>query len=228
MVRLEQGDYARETVFGGDPVERARDYAAAGAGWLHLVDLDGARNGSLVVTDTLKRINGQTKLNIQMGGGVRTEVDVRRLLASGASRVVVGTVAVREPERVAEWLQRFGSNRLTLALDARFRNGRWVVASSGWMQEETISLDTLLAFYVAQGARHVLCTDIDRDGMLSGPNEGLYADLHARFPGLAVQASGGVQGLDDIAAIRASGAAGIVIGRALLAGRFALQEALAC
>lgn len=229
VVRLSQGDYDRQTTYEADPLELARRYADAGARWLHLVDLDAARAGGYTLLPLVERIKADTALKVQTGGGLRGEGDVAHLLQAGVDRVVVGTVAVRAPEAVMGWLARFGPQRLTLALDARRdASGRWRLPVHGWTEASPHTLDELLARYAAAGLRHLLCTDIARDGMLSGLNLDLYRWLHEQWPGVAVQASGGVSGLDDIRAARTAGAAGAVLGRALLEGRFTLPEALAC
>jgi phosphoribosylformimino-5-aminoimidazole carboxamide ribotide isomerase len=142
--------------------------------------------------------------------------------------VVLGSVAIREPLRVAHWLERFGGERLTIALDTRWSDDRWTLPSAGWTQPESRTLDELAPWYAAHGARHLLCTDIDRDGMLAGFNLALYRHLAAIAPGLEVQASGGVRSLDDIRDAGAAGAHAVVLGRALLERRFTLREALEC
>ena len=227
VVRLKQGDYAQQTTYSDDPRTVARRYAEAGARWLHLVDLDGARSGKL---DNLAVIEAIVcdGMQVQAGGGVREEADLQRLLDAGVTRVVVGSVAIRDPERVAGWLEKFGASRLTLALDTRCIDGRWTLPSAGWIEEETRTLDELAPWYAARGARHLLCTDIERDGMLAGFNLDLYRHLADSVPQLAVQASGGVRSLEDIRAAREAGARGVILGRALLEGRFTVAEALAC
>jgi phosphoribosylformimino-5-aminoimidazole carboxamide ribotide isomerase len=142
--------------------------------------------------------------------------------------VVLGSVAIRDPELVAGWLAKYGAERLTIALDTRRIDSRWALPSAGWTEVETRTLDELAPWYAARGARHLLCTDIDRDGMLAGFNLELYRHLAEQVPQLAVQASGGVRSLDDIRAAREAGAQGVILGRALLEGRFTLQEALTC
>lgn len=227
VVRLKQGDYAQQTTYAADPRELAQRYADAGARWLHLVDLDGARSGNL---DNLAVIQSMATsgLQIQAGGGVRDEDDLRRLFDAGVQRVVLGSVAIRDPERVAGWLVNHGAERLTIALDTRWLDGRWALPSAGWTEVETRTLDELAPWYAARGARHLLCTDIDRDGMLAGFNLELYRHLAVTVPQLALQASGGVRSLDDIRAARAAGARGVILGRALLEGRFTVEEALTC
>ncbi|GAB3095684.1 1-(5-phosphoribosyl)-5-[(5-phosphoribosylamino)methylideneamino]imidazole-4-carboxamide isomerase [Lysobacter terrae] len=226
VVRLRQGDYAQETRYTGDPLDVARRYAQSGATWLHLVDLDAAREGGYTLAPLLERIKQDTALSVQTGGGVRSVEDVRRLLDAGADRVVVGSLAVREPDTVLAWLDLFGSERVTVALDARCADGRWQLPTEGWTQESGISLDALLARYAQAGLRHALCTDIDRDGMLAGPNIALYRQIATQAPGVRLQASGGVRGIEDIAAAREAGCAGAVLGKALLEGHFELAQAL--
>lgn len=228
VVRLKQGDYAQQTTYAADPRELAKRYADAGAHWLHLVDLDGARSGNLDKLAVIEAIARGGQLQVQAGGGVRDEADLQRLFDAGVQRVVLGSVAIREPERVAGWLGTQGAERLTIALDTRRIDGRWALPSAGWTEVEARTLDELAPWYAARGARHLLCTDIDCDGMLAGFNLDLYRHLADSVPQLAVQASGGVRSLDDIRAARAAGARGVILGRALLEGRFTLEEALAC
>ncbi len=227
VVRLRQGDYARQTTYASDPRALARRYADAGARWLHLVDLDGARSGQLDNLGVIAAIAADG-MAIQAGGGVREEADLQRLFDAGVQRVVVGSVAMRDSARVADWLAKFGAERLTLALDTRHADGRWVLPSAGWTEVEACTLDELAPWYAARGARQLLCTDIDRDGMLAGFNLDLYRHLAASVPQLAVQASGGVRSLEDIRAARDAGAKAVILGRALLEGRFTVAQALAC
>ena len=227
VVRLRQGDYARETRYAVAPLELARSYRDAGAHWLHVVDLGGARAGGFTQLPLLEAL-ARCGLSVQAGGGVRAATDVQRLFDAGAARVVIGSIAVRDPQTVRRWLRDFGAERLVLALDARQDQGVWQLPSAGWTRAEAVTLDERVGVYAAAGARHVLCTDIARDGMLDGLNIDLYRYLAERAPQVGVQASGGVCGLDDIRAARTAGAAAVILGRALLDGRFNLSEALAC
>lgn len=227
VVRLQQGDYARETRYADDPFELACRYAEQGATWLHLVDLDAARDGGYAQLDLLTRIKAATSLKVQTGGGIRDEAGVDALFAAGVDRVVVGSLAIREPERVKGWLVRYGAERITLALDASCSpDGEWMLPSHGWTRASGASLFTLLDEYLDAGARNVLCTDIARDGMLAGPALELYGQLLARVPQVQLQASGGIRSVDDIRQAAALGCAGVVLGKALLDGRFSLPEAL--
>ena len=227
VVRLRQGDYAQETAYEFEPSALASTYAAAGAQWLHVVDLDGARSGALDNLEAIRAL-AQCGLRIQAGGGVRSEGDLQRLFEAGVERIIVGSIAVRDPDCVIGWLQSYGSQRLTIALDTRFRNDSWRLASAGWTEDADVSLDELAPRFGAAGAVHLLCTDIDRDGMLSGPNIRLYSHLRDIAPTLSIQASGGVRDLADIRAARDSGADAIILGRALLERRFTVDAALAC
>jgi len=229
VVRLSQGDYHKETVYGDSPLATAKLYAESGAQWLHLVDLDAARLGGYSLHALLADLRDATPLMIQTGGGVRSEADVEDLLALGVARVVVGTTAVRDPARVIGWLRVYGCERITLALDARQDDaGAWRLPVAGWTQDSSARLEELVQQYADAGLQHLLCTDIARDGMLSGFNLELYRLLARRWPQLRIQASGGVRSIDDVRAAREAGAGGAILGRALLEGRFRLEDALAC
>jgi phosphoribosylformimino-5-aminoimidazole carboxamide ribotide isomerase len=228
VVRLRQGDYGQETRYDGDPVDLAQRYAKAGARWLHLVDLDAARDGGYRLAPLLDAIKRDTALQVQTGGGVRDISDVISLLASGADRVVVGSVAALDPPRVAAWIERFGRERIVVALDARSdADGIMRVPSHGWTAKAAPRFDELLTFYRDAGALHVLCTVIERDGTLDGPDVAFYADALVTAPDIALQASGGICDRRDIESVFAIGCSGAVLGKALLESRVTAQEALA-
>lgn len=228
VVRLVQGDYDRETRYPDQPTVVAGRYSDAEASWLHLVDLDAARAGGYTLQPLLRELKQSTRLNIQTGGGVRAESDVEAILEAGADRVVVGSLAVREPETVISWLHRFGKERITVALDARQdEEGRWQLPTAGWTEVSDVSLETLLARYASEGLQHLLCTDIARDGMMAGPNIDFYRYLLSLAPGMQIQASGGVRDTADIAATREVGCSGAILGKTLLDGRLDLVDALA-
>lgn len=229
VVRLSQGDYAQETVYDGSPLAVAKRHAEAGAQWLHLVDLDAAKRGGYTLQALVAEVQQSTSLQIQTGGGIRSQSDVEALLELGVARVVIGTLAVREASRVIDWIGAYGSEQITLALDVRQdATGEWRLPISGWTENSIESLDSLLQRYCDAGLKHLLCTDIARDGMLNGFNLELYRVLAGRWPQLAIQASGGVRSIEDIRAARDAGASAAILGRALLEGRFTLIEALAC
>lgn len=225
-VRLAQGDFDAATRY-GDPVEQACRFAEAGAEWLHVVDLDGARAGAARQSRLIGDIVEAAGVRVQCGGGVRTAGDVAALLDLGVARVVAGSAAVKRPDEVSAWLERFGAERICAAFDVRAAAGGFMVAAEGWTEASGVALGDAISRFSGRSLRHALVTDVSRDGMLAGPNTALYADLTARFPELSVQASGGVAALGDLDALRASGAAGAVVGRALYEKRFTLEDALA-
>ncbi len=227
VVRLAQGDYERQTRYPVDPVETAENYRNAGAAWLHVVDLDGARAGGLQHLSVVARL-AATGLHIQAGGGVRAQPDIDALFASGVSRVVIGSIAMREPDKVEKWINCYGAEKLCIALDTRLIDGEWTLPSAGWLRAESARLDDLAARYAAAGALHVLCTDIDRDGMLAGPNFSLYRRLRQLAPTLRLQASGGVRDRADLLELASIGVGAAILGRTLLEGRLGIAEALAC
>lgn len=227
-VRLQQGDYGRVTRFDADPVELARAHGADGADALHLVDLDGAREGRGVNDAVIRDICAAVAIPVQGGGGVRDEDDVARLFDLGVHRVVVGTLAVERPDRVRGWMSRFGAERIVLALDVRLdESGDPRLATRGWRHQTERLLWELLEREFKE-ARHVLCTDIGRDGMLEGANADLYAEAVRRLPHVYWQASGGVSGEPDIRRLAAAGAAACILGRALLEGRLSVKGARRC
>lgn len=216
VVRLRQGDFARTRRFDCGPADLARRYADAGAQRLHVVDLDGARAGVPAQVGLLAQL-AATGLAIQWGGGVRSLDDIERLLDAGATRVVVGSVAVLEPDRFTRWLARFGASRLVLALDVRQgADGRWRPATQAWQHTSQVDAGGLLDVLAAAGVTDVLSTDIGRDGMAAGPNLELYRWLLGRWPGLHWIASGGVRDPQDLSALAALGVPSCVAGSALL------------
>jgi phosphoribosylformimino-5-aminoimidazole carboxamide ribotide isomerase len=229
VVRLTEGRFDQEKTYGDDPLAVARGFAAAGAQWLHVVDLDGAKDPARRQTPLVERLARESGLQVQTGGGIRDADQVAALLAAGAKRVIVGSLAVRTPDVVAGWLRQFGNNRIILALDVVLdAQGVPRLAVAGWQETSNVTLSDLLRFFQPHGLRHVLCTDISRDGKLTGPNSGLYAALVREFPSLQLQASGGVSSLDDLRTLRTTNVAGAIVGRALYENKFTLQEALAC
>lgn len=229
VVRLQQGDFARQTTFASNPLPIVADYQKAGAQWLHLVDLDGARDPAKRQLKLLKDITSATTMNVQVGGGIRSQADLEGLFNAGVQRVVVGSVAVREPRLVQQWLEAYGPDALVLALDVNINaNGVAYVATHGWQETSELTLNQLIDAYLPYGLRHVLCTDISRDGMLSGCNIALYRQLKTAYPQIQVQASGGVAGIKDLELLQAIGCDAAILGKALLTGQFTLEEALVC
>jgi phosphoribosylformimino-5-aminoimidazole carboxamide ribotide isomerase len=226
VVRLLRGDFDAVTQY-GDPSETLRSFTEAGAAWTHVVDLDGAKAGAPVQHGLIERLARQCGLKLQVGGGVRERDHVAALLRAGVTRVVVGSTAVREPEVVRGWLKEFGVEAICVALDVRQEPTGWRVATEGWAKSSGVSLEEALAAFPIGALRHVLVTDISRDGALSGSNVDLIAVLARMRPEISFQASGGVATLEDIRAQRDAGAGGIIIGRALYERRFTLEDALA-
>ncbi len=229
VVRLHQGDYGQQRDYGRDPLPRLMDYQAQGADVLHLVDLTGAKDPALRQIPLLKTLLKGVSIPVQVGGGIRSEAEIEALLEAGAARVVIGSTAVKDPQTVLGWFKRFGADALVLALDVRISpEGVRQVAVSGWQEDSGVTLEALLDTYLPAGLRHVLCTDISRDGTLAGSNVELYRDICARYPQVAFQSSGGIGSLEDIAALRSTGVKGVIVGRALLEGKFTVAEAITC
>ena len=221
VVRLKQGRFDEATTYPADPEDALASFAAAGAQWAHVVDLDGARAGAPVQHGLLARLAAVAALRLQVAGGFRTAEQVSRMFEAGVARVVIGSLAVKQPELVQDILERFGGDRITLSLDVRLAEGQPVVATSGWAEDSGRTLWDIAALY--PDARHLLLTDIGRDGMLAGPNFELLEEAAARLPHLAIQASGGVASLDDLTRLRTAGA---IVGKALWEGRIKLREAV--
>jgi phosphoribosylformimino-5-aminoimidazole carboxamide ribotide isomerase len=225
-VRLLHGDFEQCKVYDLDAARLAQRYADEGAAWLHVVDLAASRDGEKADIRPLLRLLESAPQSVQTGGGVRKREDVELRLDHGARRVVVGSICAAQPERFARWLEAFGAERLVAALDVRFDDdGVPRPRTHGWTRAAGPSLWDLLDFYAGHGLRHLLCTDIGRDGAMRGPNVALYREIAARHPGLAVQASGGVSGLKDLRELAASGARYAITGKALLEGCFTVAEA---
>lgn len=229
VVRLHQGDYAKQTAYGNDPLPRLQQYEQEGAKLLHLVDLTGAKDPQKRQIPLLKKLLAGVSVPVQVGGGIRTEDDVKALLEAGATRVVIGSTAVKQPKLVQSWFEQYGGDAIVLALDVRINEqGIKEIAISGWQENSNLSLEQAIEMYQLFGLKHVLCTDISKDGTLTGSNVNLYQEISQKYPDIAFQASGGIGSLNDIAAIPASGAAGVIVGRALLEGKFTVAEAIEC
>lgn len=226
-VRLMHGRFDAVTHYDDQPAARLAAFAAAGAEWAHIVDLDGAEAGRAVQHALIGDLARAIDIRIQSGGGVRTSDDIAALIEAGVARVVVGSLAVSAPETVADWLRRFGPDRITLAIDVRADGDRWIPALKGWTEPAEIDLWTALDRYPPDLARHLLVTDVGRDGAMTGPNLELLTEIRLRRPDLRVQASGGVSSLEDLRAVRAMGCDGAIIGRALYEGRFSVEDAVA-
>lgn len=225
-VRLAQGRFDSVTRY-GEPKAQLEAFAEAGASWVHVVDLDGAESGAPRQYQLIGALARTALVSIQSGGGVRSQAHVETLLNAGVSRAVVGSAAVRDPIAVRNWTAIFGLDRICCAFDVRETERGWEVAQSGWKEGAGLLLEEALALYPAGALRHVLVTDISRDGILTGPNLPLMRMLRAKRPDLQIQASGGVAELEDLSALRATGCSAAIVGRALYEKRFTLEAALA-
>jgi phosphoribosylformimino-5-aminoimidazole carboxamide ribotide isomerase len=225
-VRLLRGDFAQQTAYSTAPLELARKFEAMGADWLHVVDLDGARQGradqgNRVLIAQLAR---ESSLRLQVGGGLRTRTDVERVLEAGAARAVVGSAALSDPAAVRKWIDDLG-DRIALAFDVRLdAGGTPLIVTHGWQRQSTRPLWEALAEFPGAAPAHVLCTDVARDGALSGPNVTLYAEAARRFPGIAWQASGGIRDAADLEALASCGVAAAISGKALLENLIPVEE----
>jgi phosphoribosylformimino-5-aminoimidazole carboxamide ribotide isomerase len=224
-VRLFQGDFGAETRYELEPHELLLRYRALGASWLHVVDLDGAKDGILANRSIVLALASQSAVKVQVGGGVRSTEVIDDLLRNGVDRVVIGSAAVERPQEVAAWFGHFGADRLCLAFDVRIdTDGVPRAKTRGWTESSGLSLWDAVQSYLPHGLKHVLCTDIERDGALTGPNVDLYAEALRRFPAVAWQASGGVRNAADLSALARIGMTAAVSGKALLEERMTPEE----
>ncbi|WP_076537691.1 1-(5-phosphoribosyl)-5-[(5-phosphoribosylamino)methylideneamino]imidazole-4-carboxamide isomerase [Shewanella sp. UCD-KL21] len=229
VVRLYQGDYAQQTTFNLSPLAQLQSYQDQGAKLLHIVDLTGAKDPEKRQIALIGELVAGLSTDIQVGGGIRCEQQVKELLELGVKRVVIGSLAVKEPALVKSWLVKYGSEAICLALDVNInQQGEKIVAVSGWQTGGGKSLESLVSEYKTVGLKHALVTDISRDGTLQGANNELYQELATTYPDINWQASGGIASLDDVVAVRDSNADGIIIGKALLIQNFTVEEAISC
>jgi len=224
-VRLLKGDFEKTTEYSRDPAAIGRRFSALAVENLHIVDLDGARSGTQQNAEIVRAIAGESGLKVQLGGGIRTRDDVALWLANDVTRCVVGSTAINDPERVKQWIAEFGSDAVVLALDVRLDEaGTPRLTTHGWTKDSGTSLWDCLDSYADAGAVHVLCTDVDRDGAMTGPNFALYAEILQRYHSLQLQASGGVRNIDDLEMLREIGLPAAITGRALLDGEITEAE----
>ena len=223
-VRLYKGDFDKVTRYSDQPLDIARLYAGMNVEDLHIVDLDGARTGSQQNAHVVRHLCAGTALSVQLGGGIRRGEDVRQWLDNGVARCVVGSVAVTEPESVAAWFDEFGAERIVLALDVTIDEAGPLLATHGWTKASGHSLWDVMDRYASIGARHLLCTDIGRDGAMSGPNFDLYGKILTRYPDVCLQASGGVRDIADLERLRSLGVPAAITGKALLDGKISTAE----
>lgn len=224
-VRLLKGEFDRQTIYSDDPVAVAADFSRLGCVDLHVVDLDGARSGNQANRDLIERMSATTDFTIQLGGGIRNRTGLDYWNNAGIDRFVIGSAAVIDKPEVLSWFDVYGADRIVLALDVRIdSDGTPFLATHGWTRDSEETLWQCLDDYLECGLKQALCTDIDRDGALGGPNVALYREIVKRYPEVSLQASGGVRHVDDLRALRNTGAQGAITGRALLDGKITRQE----
>ena len=219
-VRLTKGDYDQKTVYRDSPAEVAKEFEKIGFKRLHVVDLDGAKSKHIVNEQALEAITTQTQLTVDFGGGIKTDEDIEKAFAAGASMVTIGSIAVTNPDLFMGWLEKYGVERIILGADVR--HGK--ISINGWKEDSSEDLLPFLKKYVDAGVRNVLCTEISKDGTLAGPAIELYQSMMAAYPELHLIASGGVSSIEDIKALEDAGIPAVVFGKAIYEGKINLNE----
>lgn len=219
-VRLTQGNFEEKKIYDSDPVAVAKRFAEAGIERLHLVDLDGAKAGKVINHQILERIAAETKLKIDFGGGVKSDEDIQKVFDCGAKQVSAGTIAVQNPKLVLSWIQKYGKDKIILGADVL--NG--IVRINGWVNPSEIKLFDFITNYQWHGIRYVLCTDIEKDGMMKGSSVELYKSIIKQFPEIRVIASGGVSSIEEIKQLNKIGCYGVVIGKAIYENLISLED----
>jgi phosphoribosylformimino-5-aminoimidazole carboxamide ribotide isomerase len=219
-VRLTQGDYSQKTIYNENPLEVAKEFEGAGLQRLHLVDLDGAKEGTVKNWAVLQQIAANTSLSIDFGGGIKQDKDLKIVFESGAAYATVGSLAVKQPEIFHGWLTDYGADKFLLGADVKSEK----IAVAGWLETTDIGIYDFLTDYVAQGIQQVFCTDVSKDGKLEGPSIDLYKKIIEKFPSLWFIASGGVSCMDDLYALKEIGCSGAIVGKAIYEGRIQLNE----
>lgn len=219
-VRLTKGDYNAQKTYSDNPLDMALRFQDAGIRRLHLVDLDGARSKHIVNYPTLEAIAGHTDLTVDFGGGIKSTQDLETALGCGAQMVTIGSTAVTEPELISQWIEDFGQEHIILGADAR--DGK--ISINGWKEDSKLTLSDFIRIYMQKGITQVLCTDINRDGMLQGPSVELYKTLLKEFPGIKLIASGGVSSVQDLIDLKEAGLPAAIVGKAYYEGRITLEQ----
>lgn len=219
VVRLKKGDYAQKVVYHSDPVEVAKEFEDHGVGFLHLVDLDGAKQGQFTNDAILRKICASTNLTVDVGGGIKREEDLKKAFEAGATQVNIGSLAVKHPEVLGEWMEAYGAHKFILSADVK----EGFIAINGWKTLTDITLHAFIESFIEHGLKTVTSTDIARDGMLSGPAIPLYTEMMERFPRIQCIASGGVKDVEDLVALKKIGVHGAIIGKALYEGTLPLK-----
>ena len=219
-VRLSQGDYTTKKIYNESPVDVAKEFEDAGIQRLHVVDLDGAKQGKIINLKTLEAVASSTNLKIDFGGGIKTTTDVESVLNAGATFFNIGSIAVKQPQVVEGWIEQFGASTILLGADVKDEN----IMIHGWQQSANINIFNYISAYINKGINNIFCTDISKDGLLQGASVDLYKKILAKFPQLHLIASGGVTVIDDVDELNTIGCAGVIIGKALYEGRIQLSQ----
>lgn len=219
-VRLTQGDYNQKTIYNENPVEVAKSFEEAGLKRLHLVDLDGAKAGKVTNWKVLENIASMTELEIDFGGGIKTEKDVDIVLNSGAKYATIGSIAVKDEVLFSEWIQKYGPDTFLLGADVKDAH----ITIGGWLETTTLSVFDFIRNYQQKGILNIFCTDVSKDGLLQGPSLALYKDIIRQFPELYFIASGGVSSMADLEALKEIGCSAAIVGKAIYEGKIRLDE----
>lgn len=219
-VRLSQGDFSQKKIYSENPLEVAKEFEDFGLKRLHIVDLDGAKNGKVTNLKVLETVAKNTNLTIDFGGGIKTDEDINSVFDAGAKMASIGSIAVKNAEKFFEWLEKFGSERILLGADVKGKN----LAINGWQTETEIEILPFLREYFAKGVTQTFVTDISKDGLLQGSSNELYAEILREIPEIKLIASGGVSGIEDVYELEKTGCAGVIIGKAIYEGRIKLEK----
>lgn len=218
-VRLTKGDYSTKKVYNEDPVEVAKEFEANGIQYLHVVDLDGARSKHIVNHKVLRNITSKTTLKVDFGGGIKSDEDIRIAFENGAAQITGGSIAVQEPDTFQRWLDKYGAEKIILGADSNNR----MIATHGWMQQSALDVIDFISDYAKEGVVYVICTDIQKDGMLQGTSNELYREIIDKT-GVKLIASGGVASVDDLITLKQLGCDGVIIGKAFYEGKISLPQ----
>ncbi|WP_425619716.1 1-(5-phosphoribosyl)-5-[(5-phosphoribosylamino)methylideneamino]imidazole-4-carboxamide isomerase [Buchnera aphidicola] len=229
VVRLYQGNYLNQKKYNINLINYLTEYKSKGVKIVHLVDLDGAKDQKNRQIKLFHQILSSTNISIQIGGGIRTNKDINELLTLGVKRVVIGSLCIQNKEKIKEWLEIYGPDAIVLALDIQINSKyRKEIYINGWIKKTNFILEEIIEYFLPSGLKHVLCTDISKDGTLLGPNIQLYQEISNNFQTISFQASGGISTSKDIIELRKTGVKSVIIGRSLLERKFTIEEALKC
>jgi phosphoribosylformimino-5-aminoimidazole carboxamide ribotide isomerase len=221
-VRLARGDYDQVKTYSQDPLEVAKMFESHGLRFLHLVDLDGAREGRVINWKTIEKITTKTNLTIDFGGGLKTDAEIARIFDTGIAQVNLGSIAVNKPDKINEWMEKYGAEKIILSADVR----RNKIAINGWQEISPVEVTEFIKGFTTQGLRYFACTDIDRDGMLNGPNTSFYKQMIKEFPSIKLIASGGISSVENLEELALTGVDAVIIGKAIYENRISIKDLL--